>query len=117
MATAAALTISNSGGQSVISGTPAYMSPEQLSGDPATPASDVFAFGLLLFELSTAERALPGAHMGEILNRLDNPQLAVELAAAMPSAWRAVAESMLARNPALRPTMSDVLAQLEVAEF
>ena len=101
----------------MISGTPAYMSPEQLSGDPATPASDVFAFGLLLFELATAERALPDSHLGEILKRLDNPHLAVELAAAMPSAWRAVAESMLARNPARRPTMSEVLAQLEVAEF
>ncbi len=117
LATAAVLTISNSGGQSVISGTPAYMSPEQLSGDPATSASDVFAFGLLLFELSTAERALPDSHLGEILKRLDNPQLASELAAAMPSAWRAVAESMLARNPARRPAMPEVLAHLEVAEF
>ena len=111
----AALTISNNGGRSVISGTAAYMSPEQLSGDPATPASDVFAFGLLLFELSTAERALPDSHLGEILKRLDNPHLAVELAAAMPPAWRAVAEPMLAQNPARRPAMSDVLAQLEAA--
>ncbi|HEY1786139.1 MAG TPA: protein kinase, partial [Pirellulales bacterium] len=111
------LTISNSGGQSVISGTPAYMSPEQLAGEPATPASDVFAFGLLLFELATAERALPESHLGAILQRLDNPRLAVELAAPMPSAWRAVAESMLARDPARRPAMSEVLAQLEVAEF
>ena len=91
--------VSSSGGNSVISGTPAYMSPEQLAGDPATPASDVFAFGLLLFELSTAERALPDAHVGAILKRLDNPRLAAELAAAMPAAWRRVAESMLARRP------------------
>ena len=63
----AALTISNKGGQSVISGTPASMSPEQLSGDPAIPASDVFAFGLLRFELSTAERAWPDSRLGEIL--------------------------------------------------
>ena len=112
----ASLTISTSGGHSVISGTPAYMSPEQLSGDPATPASDVFAFGLLLFELATAERALPDSHVGQILKRLDNPELAVELAVAMPPPWRAVAQSMLARDPAGRPAMSDVLAQLEVAE-
>jgi eukaryotic-like serine/threonine-protein kinase len=117
LATAAEMTVGSSGGQSVITGTPAYMSPEQLSGDAATPASDVFAFGLLLFELSTAERALPDAHVGGILKRLDNPHLAAELAAAMPSAWRAVAESMLARDPARRPAMSEVLAQLEAAEF
>jgi eukaryotic-like serine/threonine-protein kinase len=116
LATAADLTISNNGGQTVISGTPAYMSPEQLLGDPATTASDVFAFGLLLFELSTAERALPDSNVGQILKRLDDPHLAVKLAAAMPSAWRAVAESMLTRDPAGRPSMSEVMSQLEAAK-
>ncbi|HTU25490.1 MAG TPA: serine/threonine-protein kinase, partial [Pirellulales bacterium] len=116
-ATATAISIPNGRGASVISGTPAYMAPEQLAGDPATPASDVFAFGLLLFELSTAERALPDANLAQILMRLENPRLAAELAAAMPPAWRALAESMLAHNPALRPAMADVLAQLEAAEF
>ncbi|HVE71450.1 MAG TPA: serine/threonine-protein kinase [Thermoanaerobaculia bacterium] len=40
-----------------ISGTPAYMAPEQLEGQPATVQSDLYSFGLVLYELVTGKRA------------------------------------------------------------
>ena len=42
-------------------GTPAYMSPEQLRGEPATTASDIFALGLVLSELCTGRHPFEGA--------------------------------------------------------
>ncbi|MEO6223742.1 MAG: serine/threonine-protein kinase [Vicinamibacterales bacterium] len=39
-----------------IAGTPAYMAPEQLAGEPLTVATDLYALGLLLFEVFTGER-------------------------------------------------------------
>src|SRR5262249_20643371 len=41
-------------------GTPGYIAPEQLNGAPATVRSDVYAFGVLLYELFSGERLYRG---------------------------------------------------------
>ena len=43
------------------SGTPAYMAPELLTGEPATVSSDIYAIGVLLFNLLTAQYPVDGA--------------------------------------------------------
>ena len=51
-----ATTAAAAGRTGEIAGTPAYMAPEQLTGQPLSVASDMYALGLVLFELFTGER-------------------------------------------------------------
>lgn len=48
-----------------VMGTPGYMSPEQIRGDPAGPASDFFALGCVLFEMVAGYRPFAGASAAE----------------------------------------------------
>jgi serine/threonine protein kinase len=50
-------------------GTPAYMSPEQLRGDPVDHRADIFAFGVTAYELLTNCKPFPGETPQEILKR------------------------------------------------
>jgi serine/threonine-protein kinase len=53
--------------QGVIMGTAAYMSPEQARGKAVTKATDIFAFGAVLYELLIGKQAFPGDEVSDIL--------------------------------------------------
>ncbi|MEQ1761180.1 MAG: protein kinase [Vicinamibacterales bacterium] len=54
-------------GAGMILGTAAYMSPEQAKGRPADARSDIWAFGVVLFEMLTGRRAFEGEDVAETL--------------------------------------------------
>jgi hypothetical protein len=95
-------------------GTPAYASPEQLRGERASPASDVYALGLLLHELlfdapyglPPAARAAAGAPPAPLPA---SPPRALALPRAADEAARQLLPRLLAPAAADRPTAAEVL--------
>jgi serine/threonine protein kinase len=50
-------------------GTPAYMAPEQLLGEPISSRVDIFSYGVAAYELLTSQKPFPGETPGEILRK------------------------------------------------
>jgi serine/threonine protein kinase len=94
-------------------GTPRYMSPEQARGAPATPASDVFALGLMLYEMATGRKAVQGENLFDTLGQiqqLDSRRYASEV----PEPFAKLIGAALARDPEERRiTMAEIAAALE----
>ncbi len=90
-------------------GTPGYMSPEQVRGDPVDSRTDIFSLGAVLHELLSGERAFPGASLVEsgyaILNQ-DPPALPP----AFPPAVGQVVLRCLQKEPERRLQSAEDLA-------
>lgn len=88
-------------------GTPAYIAPEILQGEQATPRSDLFALGGTLFELLTGERAFKGETFQAVLARiLDHDPLA-DGHLDIPDDGRVFLSALLDKNPERRPKDAD----------
>jgi serine/threonine-protein kinase len=84
-------------------GTPTYMAPEQARGRPIDRRVDVWAFGCVLFECLTAERAFAGETLSDVLAAVlqDEPDWTL-LPAGTPPHVRALIERSLQKDPRLR---------------
>ena len=95
----------------IIMGTAGYMSPEQVRGQPADARSDLFAFGAVLYEMLTGNRAFRGDSMIETMNAIlkaDPPEPSRSQAAIAPSLDRIV-RRCLEKSPAARFQSADDL--------
>lgn len=86
-------------------GTPAYMAPEQLKGTEVTAASDIYALGLVLYEVFTGKRAFAGANINELLNQQEAMQMqsVTSLAADVNPAVENIIRRCLDADPRKRP--------------
>src|SRR5687767_1822812 len=62
-------------GEKIAAGTPAYMAPERLAGGAVTDRSDVYALGLVLYELFTGKRAIEAATLAELIRRREQGEV------------------------------------------
>ena len=94
-------------------GTPAYMSPEQIEGQPLDARSDVFSFGAVLYEILSGRRPFAGETTSQVIAAIlrdEPPPLAA------PPALDGVVRRCLAKPPAARyQSMAEVRAALEAA--
>lgn len=93
-------------------GTVAYMSPEQAAGQATDARSDIFAFGVLLYELLADESPFPGRTDFEVMQSILH-SAAKPLPDDVPDALRTTVEKLLEKDPAERyQTMRDVAVDL-----
>jgi hypothetical protein len=94
----------------LVLGTAAYLAPEQVRGLGSRPASDVYAFGLVLLEALTGERAF--AHttgIGAVLARLTESPVIPD---GLGPGWTELLTAMTAHDPDLRPTALEVACRV-----
>jgi hypothetical protein len=96
-----------------VSGTPAYMSPEQAASRPATPASDWYAFGVMLFEVLTGRLPFEGNLPSVMYRKMheDAPQ-ASSFRQGIPGDLEQLCERLLQRDPADRCGYAEVMQVL-----
>jgi serine/threonine protein kinase len=88
-------------GPGMVMGTIAYMSPEQAAGKPLDARSDIFSFGVVLYELLAGERPFAGATDLEVLQAVIHG-IPHPLPRETPSGLRVVVEKALEKDPAER---------------
>ncbi len=106
-------------GEGTIAGTLQYMSPEQLQGKQADSRSDIFAFGLVFYEMLTGRRAFDGDNAASVISGImtaDPPALPQGQLAASPALER-VLRQCIAKDPDDRwQSAADVRRALELVE-
>jgi serine/threonine-protein kinase len=98
----------------VRSGTPCYMSPEQLTGREVTVRSDIYALGLVLYELYTGRRAFEGKSLAEYTrkHRDERPIEPSALVAGLDPAVERAILSCLEKEPRRRPASPLVVSAM-----
>lgn len=92
-------------GTGLVTGTAAYLAPEQILGEPAGPPADVYALGLILLECLTAQREFPGTLAESAMARLHR---APRIPEGTPGPLAHALRRMTARDPADRPSAEEL---------
>ncbi|MFI6599835.1 serine/threonine protein kinase [Nonomuraea sp. NPDC050536] len=94
---------------SQIVGTPSFMAPEQLAGEPVGPAADVFAWGGVILYAATGRAPFGSDTLPAVMHRIltADPDLS-----ALEEPLRSIVAAALAKTSATRPTMIEICLRL-----
>ena len=95
----------------IVMGTPRYMAPEQVTGEPVDARSDLFAAGAILFEMLAGRPAFGGRNVVEILHATLHEQPPALTGSPAVAAVDRVIRRALAKRPAERPASADAMAE------
>ena len=96
-----------------ISGTPAYMAPEQAAGLQVTPASDWYSVGAILYESLTGQIPFSGSFLKILTDKQkEDPRHPSEIASDLPGDLVDLAMELQHREPERRPSGEEVLRRL-----
>ena len=96
-----------------IMGTPAYMAPEQVEGREPSSSTDLFALGLVLYEMAVGKLPFPGASLGQMLSsglHAEVPALSGERVG-VPASLDSLVAKLLEKDPAKRPQSASEVAR------
>src|ERR1700733_865335 len=101
----------------IISGTPSYMSPEQVRGDDLDARTDIFSLGLVMYEMATGRQAFGGSTGGAIIEAVLTrpPVSARSINPEVPSSLEAIVDKALRKDRDQRyQSAADILADLQL---
>jgi tRNA A-37 threonylcarbamoyl transferase component Bud32 len=102
--------------ESMAAGTPAYMAPEQAASREVGPAADVYAAGVMLYEVLTGRMPIEGRPLQVLIDKQTRePVPPSSIAPGIPDDLDALCMRLLHFDPALRPTSADVWRALAAA--
>lgn len=106
------LAVAAANAKGVLAGTPHYMAPEQLRGEPATVQSDLYALGLILFEIFTGRRAHSANTLDELVDFHSSGSITTPASVVrdLDPAVERVILRCLDRDPAQRPASAVAVA-------
>ncbi|MGE6761254.1 protein kinase domain-containing protein [Corallococcus interemptor] len=95
-----------------ILGTPEYMAPEQIRGQAVGPATDLYAVGLMAFQMLTGTRVFQGEPFQVMFAHVEQkPALPSSKAPGIPPEFDTLVLHLLAKDPAMRPASAEAVRQ------